>query len=282
MVKVFVLLEKNKRQISFPVIINMHEGLIEYVLVTGKGKTHESLLVTPTEPFHIHVAMLLLGAKGAAGKEVPEDPHKPIPGEQISLELSWKKSNKTVNTPVEQFIRNRNLKKPMQPGPFIYNGSIVFEGMFIAHRDGNLFSLITAPAALANNPRMGRHDDENWEAIKKGLPPLDNDATLTVKLLLSMAKLMEVEKRNKDGNIVGQAEEGLWFKRGELKPFSGVVAGHYKSGQMESRRIYENGVQVGTETHWYDNGKKRLELVYKNGKVTSLRQWDADGKEQRK
>ena len=277
-----VLLDKSKKQISFPVLINMHEGLLEYILVTGKGKTHESLLVTRTEPYHIHVAMLLLGAKGAAGKDVPEDPRKKIPGDPISMKLSWKKDGKTLLAPVEQFVRNRHLNKPMKTGPFIYNGSIISEGMFIAHRDGNLFSLITAPAALANNPRMGRHDDENWEAIKKGLPPLDGNATLTVKLLSQMTKLMEMEKRDKNGNIVGQPEEGLWFKRGESKAYSGVVAGHYKSGQMESRRVYEKGIQVGTETHWYDNGNKRLELVYKGGKVTSLRQWDADGKEQRK
>jgi len=277
-----VLLEKIKQQISFPVLINMNEGLIEYILVTGKGKTHESLLVTRTEPFHIHVAMLLLGAKGAAGKEVPDDPRKPIPGEHISMELSWKTGGKTLRVPVEQFVRNRHLKKTMKPGPFIYNGSIVFEGMFIAHRDGNLFSLITAPAALANNPRMSRHDDENWEAINEGLPPLDSNATLTVKLLAPIAKLMGMEKRDKVGNIVGQPEEGLWYKRGESKPYSGVMAGHYKNGQMESKRIYEKGIQIGTETHWYDNGNKRLELVYKEGKVTSLKQWDADGKKQRK
>ncbi len=183
-----VLLEKTKKQISFPVLINMHEGLLEYILVTGKGKTHESLLVTLTEPYHIHVAMLLLGVKGAAGKDIPEDPRKKIPGDPISMELVWKNDGKSVRAPVEQFIRNRHLNKSMKTGPFIYNGSIIFEGMFIAHRDGNLFSLITAPAALANNPRIGRHDDENWEAIKKGLPPLDGKATLIVKLLSPVVK----------------------------------------------------------------------------------------------
>jgi hypothetical protein len=60
--------------------------------------------------------------------------------------------------------------------------------MFIAHRDGNLLSLITDPAALVNNPRMGRHDDENWEALKKGLPKLDSNATLTIKMLPAAPK----------------------------------------------------------------------------------------------
>ena len=183
-----VLLEKKKKQISFPVLINMNEGLIEYVLVTGKGKTHESLLVTRTEPFHIHVAMLLLGAKGANGKQVPEDPRKPVPGESISIELSWNANGKLLRAPVENFVNDRHNKKAMKPGPFTYNGSIVFDGMFIAHRDGNLLSLITDPAALVNNPRMGRHDDENWEALKKGLPKLDSNATLTIKMLPAAPK----------------------------------------------------------------------------------------------
>ena len=95
-----------------------------------------------------------------------------------------------------------------------------------------------------------------------------------------LAKLMEMEKRDKDGNIVGQPEEGLWFKRGESKPYSGIVAGHYKGGQIESKRVYSNGIQVGTETHWYDNGKKRLELIYEKDTVISLKQWDPDGNEQ--
>ena len=93
------------------------------------------------------------------------------------------------------------------------------------------------------------------------------------------SKLMEMEKRNKNGDIVGQPEAGLWFKRGESKPYTGIVAGHYKEGQMESKRVYKNGVQVGTETHWYDNGKKRLELIYNRGTVISLKQWDPDGNE---
>ena len=178
-----VLLEKKKQQISFPVLINMHEGLLEYILVTGKGKVHESLLVTRTEPYHIHVAMLLLGAKGAQGKQIPENPSKTIPGEKILLELNWEEKGKTVRWPVERFVLDRHRKKPMEPGPFVYNGSLIFDGVWIAHRDGNLISLITAPAALANNPRKLRADDENWEPIKNGLPPLDSKATLTVKLL---------------------------------------------------------------------------------------------------
>src|SRR3569623_2003527 len=61
-----VRLDKNQKSVQFPAVLNMDHGLIEYLLVTTRGKTHESLLKTDAEPYNIHVAMLLLGAKGAA------------------------------------------------------------------------------------------------------------------------------------------------------------------------------------------------------------------------
>src|SRR5437762_3203439 len=41
-----VRLDKEKRTITFPASVNMHEGNIEYVLVHATGKVHESLLKT--------------------------------------------------------------------------------------------------------------------------------------------------------------------------------------------------------------------------------------------
>jgi hypothetical protein len=38
-------LDKNKKTIAFPGKLNMNKDLIEYVIVTPEGSTHESLLV---------------------------------------------------------------------------------------------------------------------------------------------------------------------------------------------------------------------------------------------
>ena len=75
----------------------MNEGPIEYLVVTGKGKTHESLLVTSAEPFHLQVAMLLLNCKGSDGKLIPEDEGKAIPGEPVEIELLWKEEKVNKN-----------------------------------------------------------------------------------------------------------------------------------------------------------------------------------------
>ena len=69
-----VTLDKNRMTVSFAGSINMDHGEMEYLLVEDGGKTHESLLVTKAQPFHIHIAMLLLGAKIP-----PQDPAAPPP-----------------------------------------------------------------------------------------------------------------------------------------------------------------------------------------------------------
>ena len=102
----------------------------------------------------------------------------------------------------------------------------------------------------------------------------------------AVSKLMEMERRNKDGNLVGLLEPGFWYKRGEEEPYTGLVVGMNKpkNGKPPAfpynyKREYKDGIQVGVETGWYVSGKKRIELVFKNGKAISMKQWDADGKE---
>jgi len=186
-----VTLDANKKQISLPVAINMNEGPLEYLVVTGKGKTHESLLVTHAEPFHIKVAMLLLNCKGSDGRLIPEDDEKPIPGEQVKVELHWKEEDQQKKSALERFVQ-RVDKKKVTEGPFVFNGSRVFQGTFLAQRDGSVVSLITDNAALFNNPRLGRDDDEIWRPQAKGLPPLDSNGTLVIKIL----KKTNNEKQN--------------------------------------------------------------------------------------
>jgi len=177
-----VRLNKAKREISFPVTINMDQGPIEYLVVTGIGKTHESLLVTSAEPFHLQVAMLLMNCKGSNGKLIPEDDGKDIPGEPVEIELQWKDGRKGQKSRLEGFVA-RIDKKPVKQGPFIFNGSRMFEGSFLAQRDGSIVSLITDNAAQFNNPRVGRSDDDVWRPQRKGLPPLDSNCTLVIRVM---------------------------------------------------------------------------------------------------
>ena len=191
-----VRLDKQARTVSFAAALNMDEGLIEYLIVTSTGKTHESLLQTDVEPFQLQLAMLLLGAKGAQlkpltnapaggpikGDELAGGTTPPIRGEPVSFEVRWKLDGAEKVFRLEELVLNLKSKSPMSKGVFTFNGSRVWEGRFIAQRDGSIVSLITDEDALFNNPRTGREDDSNWQVIPKNLPPRATPVQVTIRL----------------------------------------------------------------------------------------------------
>jgi hypothetical protein len=177
-----VRLDKLQRAISFPAVLNMNTNLIEYLIVTVSGKTHESLLRTEVAPYQIHLALLLLGAKGAGTNAFPENHAQPLPGDKVSLELSWTVDGKTNRLRADECIYNRQTQSTMSRGSWIYNGSRLIEGAFIAQEIGSIVSLIEDPDALINNPRPGRENDEIWEIKSKGLPPLNAPVNVTIQL----------------------------------------------------------------------------------------------------
>ena len=178
-----VRLDKDKRTVSFPASVNQREGNIEYVVVTATGKTHESLLRTTAEPYHLQVAFLLLGAKGAGPNALPGDATKPLPGDKVEIALSWSADGKTQQFRVEEFVYDRKANGPARRGEWIYTGSRLRDDGFAAQLDGSVVSLITDADALINNPRPGREDDDNWLVRTNNLPPLHAPVEVTIRLV---------------------------------------------------------------------------------------------------
>jgi hypothetical protein len=177
-----VRLDKKRRCISFPAALNMNEALVEYLVVTSTGKTHESLLKTEAEPYHIHTAMLLLGAAGSQGRPFPEDKKAPLPGDKVRIEISWDEKGQKKTFRGEDWILDEALKRPTSAGEWTYVGSRFENGIFRAQQDGSIISLIEDPDALINNPRPGRDNDDNWRIKSAGLPPLDSAVDVTIFL----------------------------------------------------------------------------------------------------
>ena len=175
-----VRIQKEKRTIEFPAVVNMKEGIAEYFLVSNQGKVHESVLRTEVEPYQINVAMLLLGGKGAQTNFFLPD--KPPPGDAVNIEVSWKGRFSTKRVAAEELVFDRARKAPMSKGTWTYNGSFQFEGIFVAQEGGSIVSVIGDPEALINNPRDRREDDENWIVNTKAVPAVETSVTVTIKV----------------------------------------------------------------------------------------------------
>jgi len=194
-----VQLDKNAGTVTFPAKVQMDDGLLEYLLVGPQGPVHESLFVSDAAPQDVHMAMLLLGAKGMAqqGAKAPgridaaylaKAPK--LTGDRILLSVKWTDpSGKEQTSPPERWVMRKifTAKKPAkhvnaEDGPWLYTGSYFYENRFIAQMDGTFAAMVTFPGALINNPRSGSTDDHIWFVKKEVVPPIGTPVEFSIKL----------------------------------------------------------------------------------------------------
>ena len=187
-----VKIDKRRRTVSFSAVMNLRQGPMEYLLVSSWGKVHESILRTETEPYRIHVAMLLLGAKGAGTNEedavevpgsfVSHPSNVRIPGDEITLDVKWKENGKVTRKKAEELIFNSKSKSVLRKGDWVYNGSLLEGHSFLAQREGSIVSLVTDPEALINNAVPGHDDDTIWTVNTNSLPSAGAPVEVIIKL----------------------------------------------------------------------------------------------------
>jgi len=200
-----VRLDKNKKTVQFPAQLNMKDGVIEYVLVNARGKSYESLLRTDVEPYYVHLAMLLIGAKGApetpALLNAPSQPfhvNRPpgatnsprlaIEGDPVNIEFSWELAGQRQQVRAEDCLMNLATRTNASRVPWTYNGSRVVNGIFVAQREGSIVAAIDDIDAMINNPRPGSDNDQIWEINSNTVPPLNTPVEVTFQLLTSTNK----------------------------------------------------------------------------------------------
>jgi hypothetical protein len=96
-----ITLRKSAREISFDATVNQAGGLIEFLLVTDKGKIHESLFSCSIRPTDLNIAFKLLGYPSSpelfeltgpdhrpTGQH-PEVPEEVKSGARLAISASW-------------------------------------------------------------------------------------------------------------------------------------------------------------------------------------------------
>lgn len=176
-----VRVDKAARALTFPATVNQAEGIVEYVVVTGSGKTHESVFATPAEPKDIHVAALLLGARDAT-KSTTNNLPPALRGDAVRIEVSWETAaGERRAVALEDCVRHAETGRPLSAGPWVYNGSELRDGRFAAQAEGSVVAIIDDPQALVNNPRPGRDDDDVWRVNEPVVPPKGTAVSVTLR-----------------------------------------------------------------------------------------------------
>jgi hypothetical protein len=175
-----VRVDKAARALTFPATVNMPEGIVEYVVVTESGKTHESVFTTRAEPKDIHVAALLLGVRDAAKSTATNQPPA-LRGDAVRVEVGWESAGEPLAVMLEECARHAVSGRSLASGPWIYNGSELRAGRFAAQAEGSIISIIDDVEALVNNPRPERENDDVWRVNEKVVPPKGTLVRVTLR-----------------------------------------------------------------------------------------------------
>lgn len=189
-----IKINSKSREIQVPCVLNMTEGLLEYVLVHEHGKTHESLLRTSISPTELNVAMLLshyeANLKEAAQflpdptpmtQKLMAEPMAKPGANQINLTVRWKdKDGKEQSAPVTRWIHEKDAKSAREAQHWSYTGSMISQTGFAAQFDGSMIAIYFDLISLVNFPIKENANDDLWKVETAKVPAVDTPVTLVI------------------------------------------------------------------------------------------------------
>ena len=172
------ILNANDKSITIPANINMSNGLLEVLLCTEAGKTHESLLTTDCSPTYLQLALITLGFDPIIGVDSARTKSQP---DSFKIFVEWESNHKKLTYRAEDLIWNEATKKPMQRTSWKFSGSPVYpDGQLAAEFDGTLISTYEMHTILENGLPT-RYDDTLYYVNEKLAPPVGTKVKVIIK-----------------------------------------------------------------------------------------------------
>ncbi len=185
-----VIIDRKLNSLSIPSISNQVNGLVEYGIVHENGKIHESLFRTKVRPQILHTSMLLLKAKPVDTffDNIWSKEPKLIDYSEDCLEILvfWESNGTKFEKRMEELSFNQNRKGTMQRKSFIFTGSRMVEGIFLAESTGSILAIYADDNAIINNCDYDNTNDDVWIANKKEMPSLELPVTIRFNLPMDL------------------------------------------------------------------------------------------------
>ena len=197
-------LDLEQRSVTMPARMGRPADLIEYLLIHRRGKSHESLFLTETQPSLLNAALLALDL--TPGTNVTYKEKDPAPSEEemragadwliitppkgtpVWFTVKWTdKDAKVHEVAVDDILMDVTTGEAVEGADWIYLGGRMaapYRGeapVFIADLEGNLVS--TCYVEPTNHLVTLRHErarsDQNWW-LTEACPPPETEVALTI------------------------------------------------------------------------------------------------------
>lgn len=179
-----ITINKLKGTVTVKGEVNMDEGLVEYFVVGPRGKLHESVFKLHVDPYHIQIALLLIGLepgnKPLSYQGAPETPK----GDPVEIWVTWHTSDKKeVMYRAEDCLYNKKMQKTMEHTHWVFTGSQIIDGRFMAGVEHSIAATYHDPFAILDHPLSTGADDTLYFVNTDVVPPKGTSVSFIIKSL---------------------------------------------------------------------------------------------------
>jgi len=175
-----VVLDKAAGSITMPARVNMQEGLIEVFACTPQGKLHEATLVVDVEPLHLQLALITLDLEYGRVLETQGQARRPE-GDPVRVWVEWGEGDAKQRWRAEDLIWNGPAERTMEHVDWVFAGSKVVNGTFMASVEGQLITTYRDPFTILDNPLDAGSDDTVYFSYPDRLPAEGTPVTLILE-----------------------------------------------------------------------------------------------------
>lgn len=167
-----IIIHRREKEVSFPGRVNMTEGDLEVLICTPSGRTHESLLVSETNPFQLQLALYLLGAENGtrlSGREIPQ-------GTLLNIDVQ---ADGKKREPVENWLFNKRTSKCKVRNGWVFTGSsFTHDNQCLATEEGNLVNIWSFGNTILDNPSETGEEDDYFSVYTENMPECETPVTV--------------------------------------------------------------------------------------------------------
>ena len=121
-----------------------------------------------------------LGLEPRGNLKYQGDPNPPQ-GDSVLIYVEWESNGKKVKVRGEDLVYNVKEKRPMKRTPWVFTGSKIYKGRFMAEIDESLITTYHDPYTIIDNPLPEGGDDTIYCVNEKVVPPKGTKILMTIK-----------------------------------------------------------------------------------------------------
>ena len=105
------------------------------------------------------------------------------------------------------------------------------------------------------------------------VPKIDFDDKETRNRIIAEA----IDHEKLQANFASDRRGGKYYTPNQETPYTGWSKSMHENGQMMALWHFKDGKADGLWTKWFDNGQKKEEVTYKDGKLVTAVSWKPNG-----